>query len=99
MATNFEQASVLKHQNTVGHPNSAEPVRDNYRRATFSKLRKSLKHLVLGAGIESRRWFIENDLLGIAHVRPTQRNLLPLPTRQFDTLAKRPTELLIITAR
>ena len=91
--------SAVEHEDTVGHPHRRKPVRDQDRHAAAGKIGEALEHLIFRARIERRRGFVQNQELGIAHVRASQSELLPLAAGEIGTAFKTPAEHLIVAAR
>ena len=70
---------------------------NEHRRPAFGEFGKSDKHIVLRAGIQRRRRFIQNKQLSIAHIGATQRNFLPLTATEINSTFKSTSEHGIIS--
>ena len=99
MTADLLHLSFFKHQDAVCHPHCREPVRDQHRRPPPGQFCKTLKNLIFRPGIQSSRRLIQDQQLGIPHICPRQRDLLPFPAGKLDTLPETTPQLLIISVR
>src|SRR2546427_3252922 len=99
-STLFPYTTLFRsHQDAVRHPHRRKAMRDEHRHPPLGELRESQEYLVLGARVERRGGLVENQDLGVAHVGPPQRDLLPLASRQLDSPVEPPTEHLVVALR
>ncbi len=78
MTALLDHAPLVQNQDPVGHADCGKPVGNEDGRAALGEFREALKDFVLGAGVEAGCGLVENQNLGIAHVRAPQGDLLPL---------------------
>src|SRR5450756_1800184 len=93
VAAQLEHLAVGDDDDQVGHAHGREAVRDKERDRSRGGadapgvIRVALEQLVLGLGIECARRLVENEQKRLlAHHRPSQRQLLPLPARELGAL-------------
>src|SRR4029453_17718176 len=72
---------------------------DQERALACRELSKSLEHVVLGAGVERRRRFVEDEQMGIAEIRACQRHFLPFAAGEVAAALKAAYEQLFVTER
>jgi len=99
MAPDLLQLAFVQHQDAVRHPHSRKTMGDQYRRPPPGQVGETLEHLIFRPRIQRRRRLIQDQQLGIPHIGPGQRDLLPFPARQVHPLAKIASQLLIIPVR
>src|SRR5437867_3595034 len=83
---------ALQHEDPLRHPHGREAVRDEHRHPPLGELGEPQEHLVLGAGIERRGGLVQDQHLGVTHVRARQRHFLPLAPRQVHAACVPPAE-------
>ena len=71
-------------------------MRDEHRHPAARQLREPQEHFVLGARVERRGRLVEDQDLGVAHVGPAQRHLLPLAPRQLYAAVEAAAEHLVV---
>ncbi len=96
MRAELTQLPALQHQDPVCHAYGGKPVRDEDGGLAPGQLSEALEHRVLRPGIERRCGFVQNQHLRVPHIRPGQRDLLPLPTRELDPMGKPPPHDLLV---
>ena len=74
-------------------------MRDQHTRTPRAQRLEALKHLKLRSRIKRGGGFVEHQQLRVAHVRPGDRQLLPLTTRQLHAGRKSLADRLIILRR
>jgi hypothetical protein len=78
----LDDPSAFEHQDAIGGTHAREPVGDQHDGVALGETAHLLEDLVLAAGIERRRRFVEDQHRGIAEVRPCQGDALPLSRRE-----------------
>src|ERR1700733_15593722 len=77
---------VGEYENTISHANARETMRDQDRGFAATELLESLEYLKLGASIQRRRRFVENQHGRFAHIGPGDRNFLPFPAGKLHAV-------------
>ncbi len=81
MSAFFHDLPLFYHNDMIGNAHCRKSVGNKNRRATLGELLKPLENLLLGFGVQSRRWFIKDEYISFfPHKRARQRDLLPLTT-------------------
>src|SRR2546421_10912130 len=89
VASLFDDATFLEHQDAVGHAHGGKTVRNEQRGSAARELAEALEDGVLCLGIERRRRLVENqDVRLFAHECACQSQLLPLTAGELDTFVK-----------
>ncbi len=57
-------------------------MRNQKRHLAVRQFREALKHFVLRFRVQRRRWFVQNQELGVAQIGPRKRHFLPLAARE-----------------
>src|SRR5205085_12335423 len=74
-----------EYEDPVGHPHGREAMRDQDRHSSARELREALEDFVLGARVERGGRLVEDEKLGVAHISPGQRELLPFAAVEVDS--------------
>ena len=65
VGADFQEGAVLEEEDTVGHADGGEAVRDEYGRAVFDQLAEAEEYLVLGAGVQGGGGLVQDQELGV----------------------------------
>ena len=84
-ASGFDHA-VGENENAVGHANTGKTMRDQDGRFAVTEFLEALEYFKLGACVQRRRRFVEDQHGRFAHIGAGDRDFLPFPTGKLDTV-------------
>src|SRR6202011_174962 len=97
-ASSFDH-SVGEDEDAVGHANAGKTMRDQDGGLAVTEFLEALEYFKLGAGIQCRRWLVENQHGRFTHIGAGDRNFLPFPTGKLDTVLEAFSDHLLIASR
>ena len=95
----LDDLAPVEDEDAVGHAHGGKAVRDQHAAAATAEIAKALEHLELGAGVEGGRGLVEDQDLGLAHIGPAERDLLPLAAGEVDAVGEALAERLVVAQR
>ena len=88
--------SVRQHQDAVGHAHAGKSVRNQHRGAAGTEFLEALENLELGARIQRRGRFVEDQHLCVTHIGAGNRHFLPFTAGQVDAVLEPLTDDLVV---
>src|SRR5258707_5354403 len=96
-ASGFDHA-IGEDENAVGHANAGKTMRDQDGRFAVTEFLETLEYFKLGASIQRRRRFVEDQHGRFAHIGAGDRDFLPFPTGKLDTVLESFADHLLIAS-
>src|ERR1700692_1679943 len=97
-ASGFDH-SVGEDEDAVGHANAGKTMRDQDGCFAVTEFLEALEYFKLGASIQRRRRFVEDQYGRFAHIGAGDRDFLPLPPGKLDSVLEPFADHLLITSR